>query len=422
MAVLSHFILLIFVSSYFLRFTSRFPVLGAVRFELILGIVLLIFALFILNPKDKFLYEIKTTKRLFLFIFYILISIPLVTWPGSVVKFYLLDWAKLTLFFIFIIVIVRTEKQLQWLVAVFLLCQSVRVLEPLYMHVTSGYWGSIAYSTVGGALTGLDRLSGSPYDIVNPNQLAWVAVGVVPFGYYLFWKRRGYWRLISIGLAPFFLKTILLTGSRSGLISLVVTVIAIVYFTKKRIRNALIVLAVSIPIFVYVGGGLGAGLQTRYLSLFVGNVAGSDTADRRIDDWFTRVETISHNPLFGNGLGSSAEVNVNIAGGGAQITHNLYIEVLQELGVVGFVMFLSFVYVMWRGVSKAIKRYRAEYDGEYCWLYNMSMALQVWLVMHLVYSLSCFGLRSYEWYFWGGCAAVLISLSSKVSNDNVRCR
>ena len=52
-----------------------------------------------------------------------------------------------------------------------------RVLEPLYMHLKSGYWGD--YASLGN-WEYMNRLSGSPYDIINPNGLGFVIIMTLP--------------------------------------------------------------------------------------------------------------------------------------------------------------------------------------------------------------------------------------------------
>ena len=57
-----------------------------------------------------------------------------------------------------------------------------RVLEPLYMHLRSGYWGDF---TSLGNWEYMDRLSGSPYDIINPNGLGFVIIMTLPLLHFL---------------------------------------------------------------------------------------------------------------------------------------------------------------------------------------------------------------------------------------------
>lgn len=407
-------VFLLFIVSYFVRFTPRFPVLGSIRFELLLGCVILL-AVLIQSYEDKWRFKISLGRRLYLFLAYVLLSLPFVTWPGSVMRFHLTDWIKVALLYIFIVALIRTQSQLKLLFSVFMATQFFRILEPLYLHITTGYWGSEAFSMAGGVQTFLNRLSGAPHDVVNPNQLAWVVVNMVPFLYYLCWKSGKWGKLLAVCTAPPFVYCLLLTGSRSGLLCLIFVVATIVFFTQNRWRNVMLALAVGIPLSLTVFAGLGGDLQTRYLSLIDSSVAGADTVKGRIDGLITGVWAISHNPLFGNGLGTSAETNVNIVGGLRQLTHNLYLEVIQETGIIGFILFASFLVAMFKCLVVAKSTILSKGYTQSYWLFRMTIAVQVWMIMDLFYSLSCFGLRSWEWYFFGGVSTVCLALAKELT-------
>jgi O-antigen ligase len=313
-------------------------------------------------------------------------------------------------FFTFLIVLVRTVGQLKWIFGVFMGCQVIRIFEPLYMHMTTGYWGSTAHSFVGGTLSTLKRLSGAPHDVVNPNQWAWVIVSMVPFVFYLLWKGGLSGKILALLAAAPFLYGLLLTGSRSGLLSLIFVVLAMVYFSRSRVRNLVVVAVIAFPVALYSFGVLGSDMQTRYLSLVDDSVAGADTVQGRINGWFRTFDTISNNPLFGNGLGTSRETNFHIIGGN-QITHNLYIEIIQEVGLVGFVLFILFIIAMFKSLMETKRLLIAQGRGESDWLFRLATATQVWVVMDLFYSMSCFGLRSWEWYFFAGVATISLALA-----------
>ena len=117
--------------------------------------------------------------------------------------------------------------------------------------------------------------------------------------------------------------------------------------------------------------------------------------------------------IFGHGLSTSRETNWNV-GGVDQIAHNLYIEILQELGIVGLVIFLMYVYAIWKSLVGA-KSFLEESIEENRWLINFVTAVQAWVLMDLFYSMACFGLSSWEWYLFGGMAAVSYRLAQKSS-------
>lgn len=391
--------------------------LGVVRFELLLGILLFL-SLILTTEEDKWRSATEPARRIYIFFLYVLLSLPVVTWPGSVLRFHLEEWLKVIFFFVCVVAAVRTVSQLKWFITVFLGCQVVRILEPLYLHITTGYWGDRAYSTVGGTLSGLNRLGGAPHDIVNSNQLAWVVVNTVPFFYYLLWGGGKLGKMMFLLAMPPFIYCMLLTGSRSGLLSLSFAVLAMVWLSRHRVRNLVIVMVMILPLAGYVMSHLSTDLQTRYLSLIDDSVPGADTAHKRVGAVINGIRSISNNPLFGNGLGTSKETNVNVLGGKAGITHNLYLEVFQEMGLIGFVLFMLYIVSIISCLKKA-RKLLEDQGLERTWLYRTATATFAWVAMDLFYSLSCFGLRSWEWYFFGAVSTLCLVFAEEGVAGNV---
>lgn len=396
--------------SYFLHLTARVPALGAIRFDLILIIAVLVMPFLEKKGLAKSLEQSRTAKILVAFIVFTVLTIPIVEWPGSVLNQGLMEFIKVVVFFFATLFVVDTRRKLKAFILFFLFCQFFRVLEPAYLHYTSGYWGDVAFSSVGQELQMLDRLSGAPYDVINPNQLAWVAVGLVPFMYY-FARNGGLGvKAAILGSLPAIGYAFVFTGSRSGLLSLMVVLLAVVFIGKGKMKRAALIVAVLMPVFFYSTGRMGDDLKERYLSLVDESVAGHDTAKGRIEGVKKSFTTFLNRPIAGHGLGTSKEVSANLLSGRAQISHNLYIEVLQEVGIAGFIIFMMFIGAIIGELRKAKVALSAAKQNDK-FLIAVSNAALAWCVMDLFYSLSCFGLNSWEWYLFGGIATVTRSLA-----------
>ncbi len=412
--MLAFFIYLLFTVSYFLHMTSRAAFLGTIRFDLILMIILFVFMIASTAEILKRYRQSPVCKRLIFFICYFMLTIPLVKWPGSVINYGLEYYLKAVFFFFFTLAFVNTEKRLKIFLLVFIGCQIFRGLEPAWMHYSVGYWGDIAYSHIGGKLDFLNRLSGAPHDIVNPNQLAWVIVSTVPFLIFIGWQGGGFLsKLLCLILAAGLLYAMMLTGSRSGLISLFSVFLGVVFFSKKRLRNLLLLLLVIAPLTILISGMLSPKMAERYRSIYDSAAVGADTAQGRIrglENNFTTLMTPY--ALFGYGLGTSREVNSNYLGS-AQPAHDLYIETLQEVGIIGFFLFAQYVFIIFK--SLYITLHNAP-DEEHNFLFLLIKSLLVWVWMDLIYSLSCFGLSSWEWYLFGGLTTVSLHLYQLKTN------
>jgi putative inorganic carbon (HCO3(-)) transporter len=390
---------LLFVCSWFLHLPARIPALGALRFDLLLVLALLAgsFSLSTREPSS----DAPVSRSLWLLVGCSLLSVPFVEWPGSALMAGFPNFFKAFVFFYFTNAFVDTPKQLKVLIAVVIGCELFRVLEPLYLHVTEGYWGSFA-SMAGWEY--MDRLSGAPHDVINPNGLAFVVLTVLPFLHYLSggqkWGRIGY-----LALLPALIYTLLLTGSRSGLVGL--AAIAVLVWWKSR-HKVMLAAAVVTAVFV-VTPLLTADQRDRYLSIWSSDTKNAGTAEGRLTGVQIDMQVALRRPLFGHGLGTSREANANF-GGRDKPSHNLYTEVAQEIGFVGLMLFLYFMRSLAVSLHAVATRIRKTHGAE-LFASRLASALQVWLGMNVLFSFAAYGLSEPDWYLAAGFTVALSRLS-----------
>lgn len=392
---------LLFTISYFLHLPARIPLLAVVRFDLVL--IAILFGLNFLGKEDKGGRSSSQTNKILIILFiYICISLPFVQWPGSVLNTGIPNLIKAVVFYYYTVSFINTERRLKVYAAVFIACQSFRILEPLYLHQAEGYWGSATH--LGGAEM-MDRLSGSPYDIINPNGLAFVITSVLPFFHYLSMGASFTYKFLYFAALPLFIYTLILTASRTGFLALAVILAGIVYNSRKK-GLLLIVIGVSA---VVVLSSLSDLQKERYLSIGQSNVRGAETAKGRIDGVMDNFQVALNRPVFGHGLGTSSEANYNTVGVGL-VAHNLFAELMQELGAIGSVIFLFFIGSIISNFRISRKKvYENQRRNNY--LINITGAMGVWLLMNIFFSLASYGLSSYEWYLFGGLSVVVRKLS-----------
>jgi putative inorganic carbon (hco3(-)) transporter len=389
---------LLFVISWFLHFGARLPILGLIRFDLLLIIVLSYLASS--GQGERSTQRTETDKLLRTLVTYAVLTIPFVQWPGSVINTGIPNFIKGIVFYYFTIVFVRTEKDLKKFVVVFIACQLWRILEPLYLHITQGYWGS------GASMANwehLDRLSGAPSDVVNPNGLAFIICTALPFLYFmagLSWKGR----LVFAFFTPACIYTLMLTGSRSGMLGFVIIFLGILVKAKRRF-----VWALSGILFVVVGFPLlSPDMQDRYLSIIGKGEKNAGTVELRVTGVQDHFVVALRRPIFGHGLGTSQEANANF-GFDDMPAHNLYAEVAQELGFVGLVIFIRFLKSIFAGFAKCKRAYNGQDASAF--LRKIVDAMQIFLVMNFLFSFASYGLNSYEWYLLGGFSVVMQRLA-----------
>jgi O-antigen ligase len=397
---------LLFIVSWFLQSGRRYSILGSIRFDLLL--VLAISVLCVLSPKRKMFSTTSLSTRTYVFILivYAVVTIPFVEWPGSVLKAGIQDFIKAAMFCIFTATLVRTERDLGKFLFVFVGCQAFRVLEPLYLHITQGYWGSFATM---GNWEAFDRLAGAPADIVNPNGLAFVIVTTLAFAHFLSPVAKVF-QLAYLGFLPLALYALALTGSRTGFVALVIVVGVIWWKSQRKVMMAAIIIAtvvVAVPL-------MSDTLTDRYLSLFESNTKNSATTQLRKDDVMAGLAVAMRRPFFGYGLGTSGEANANF-GTNERPVHLLYLEVVQELGFIGLPIFLAFMTTLTMELSRT--RAKCRQVGATGLVPRAGEALHTFLCMNLVFSLASYGLNSYEWYLMAGLATVLAQLAHELPQN-----
>jgi O-antigen ligase len=393
---------LLFVVSWFVHLPARLEFLGVIRFDLILVCILAGLALTRVSNDEQ---PAPAGKVLRLLIVYAIVMIPFVYWPGSAIKSGLPNFIKAVVFFYFTIAFVRTEADLKKFVLMFLSCQIFRIVEPLYLNLTQNYWGSAASM---GNWEHMLRLSGAPSDVINPNGLAFVVCTVLPFLYFMSGLSSKYF-FTALMLAPACLYVLSLTGSRSGIIGLAALMLGIVVKSKSR-ATLFLIATIGLVVAGFGFTFLAPNLQDRYLSIIGKGEKNTTTADQRMEGMEAQFEVVMNRPILGYGLGTSAEANVHFTTSGPYKdqelpAHNLYLEIAQELGVGGLIIFLFFIKEIFSGFAKS-KKLSARHDpGGF--LARMVDAMQVWLVMNVVFSFASYGLSSYEWYLFGGLSVVL---------------
>ena len=396
--------LLIYTVSFLLHIPERIPAIAVIRPDLILLAVL---SFSLIGTDWNRVTDSKPGRLLLILCAWIVLTIPFVEWPGSVIRDNWKPFLKAIIFFFAIVLSVSDRRRLKTFLIVFLGCQFFRVIEPLYMHVTDGYWGDAAH--LGGGEF-MNRLSGSPVDVVNPNGLAFVIVILLPFLHIqLFRSDSRLVQLLYLAVLPVLAYALMLTGSRSGLIGVFMVLIGLTWFSKKRLGMVILILLASVG-FV---SQLDDYQRDRYLSIFSAATLNAASAQGRIKGWSTELSVALKNPVFGHGVATSKEALFNVRGAG-QVSHNLYSESVIELGLPGTIIF--FWFLLSSGALVISKR-RRKLSGEaktestrIDYLQNMLDLLTISFFSWFIFHLAQYGLTEYHWYVLCGIAVVTSNL------------
>jgi hypothetical protein len=206
--------------------------------------------------------------------------------------------------------------------------------------------------TIAAFRTNLEGRAGysSNYD---PNDFAFVMVGLLPLVVTFGIISKGKRRLLYFGIAFFLALAMLFTQSRGGFIGLIFDIIAMTFLLPVAWRGQLRFRTsksqvIARVVLVALIGAVGwqslpetarARLET-ITSLGSDYNANSDTG--RIAIWSRNLPYAIHRP-WGYGAGTFETVDGLFGGGRYQAPHNTYLQALIELGVAGFGLFIAII-------------------------------------------------------------------------------
>lgn len=324
-----------YVVYWYLQGSFRFPVLGTIRFEFILGGVLLVFGIqsYFKNPNRKpsgisFWITMLFISMVIMVIFSYVPKISFDIFIDRVVKFALLGF--------FIVAFVTTPKRLVFFIFAYLFVFLKMGQEGFLGNIT----GSLVWEN-----QGLLRLNGPTPNYSHPNSFSGMALGTLPFVFYFFKIVPLYLRFILLVQLTFALNIIIFTGSRTGYVALVIGLVFLIWKSKNRILVFFKVLLIAAVIVSFIPSDYIERLQTIFTQK---DKEGNSTGLRKeiLED---ALQVFLDNP-FGVGVGAFPAVRLQRFGR-TQDTHNLYLEIATNLGLQGLVVFFGLIFQLLRMLS-----------------------------------------------------------------------
>jgi putative inorganic carbon (hco3(-)) transporter len=236
---------------------------------------------------------------------------------------------------------VRTPKQLRWFIFIWLLVCWKGTLE----GVIGGITGSLVWEN-----QGIPRLHGNGL-WSHPNSFSQFAIGVIPFCFYLFPVVKRKWLKLGIlTLFCFATYVVIFTGSRTGYLGYLIMIVLFFFQSSKQVRTVIVIMSLlMIPIFFTF---MPQNYQERFMSSFTGQEKEGGSKQARLtlykEGWFV----FTHHP-FGVGLGNYPEAGMKYFKY-KQEQHCLYTEVLTEIGLQGFAVFMVFLWKIY-SILQALK-------------------------------------------------------------------
>lgn len=253
------------------------------------------------------------------------------------------EYFKLLVFYFILVLTIQDEDELKLFILAYVLIMSLYVGKSAWEFFVNGrYWWAM----------GIKRMPGVDITYSDPNYFAGSIAYSLPFLWAMIktsFEQR-WLKLLLWGYAVLALVCIVYTGSRSGMVTALLFFLLVWLGSSHRVKGLLL-----LPILLVVmWTAMPDSYKIRFESIFVEGVAeeagqgGADnSAKGRIAGLQTGFKTFLSNPLLGIGPGNFkyawAGGTGEVIGGSA---HNMYGQVLGELGGVGFCSFFALVGLM----------------------------------------------------------------------------
>ena len=424
-----------YVITWWLEVGKRVGFLGQIRFEFLIAALLGFIIVFHpvkmpqLDPAEK-----RIVKGIFFYFLALLISLIIsqdFSRSLDIVVNRVLKLAAMTLFMTFFI-------------------QSPRHLWYFLISTFASYF-KVGQETFRGRITGsmvwenqgIMRLNGPTNSMFgDPNSLSGKTVSLLPYLWFLFPLIKKYWKVIVLIQVIFAINIIVFTGSRTGYLATCTMLLAFWWYSAKKGKLFLgLIVLLLVTLFA-----VPTQYKARFMSSFEGKEAEGHSKQTRVGLLHDAALVFMEYP-YGVGPGCFIVVQAR-AGRNEQETHNLYTQILTEIGFQGFIAFVYFIYSVVKSLritrEKGVKTIRKLSLPEHQ-LKGMSVDLQNLFssekkklkMLHAVCDgtlvflfirgvLGIFGHDLYEIYWWiaAGLALVLANIqkvADKRSEELVSC-
>jgi hypothetical protein len=297
------------------------------------------------------------------------------------------DYFKVFVFYGLLVTMVHTERDLRRVVLALLVIMTIYLAHSLREYASGRHVFRM----------GIERMVGVDTSMGDPNSFGATVVYVLPF-VLPFWRdpQSRSWRWLMAGYVALSMACVGLTGSRSAFVGLVLAVFLTVVKSQYRTRMAFLAL-IAAPLMWAV---LPQTLQTRFETIVnpeVGPVNAQTSAQGRIEGLLTGIRLWQENPFTGCGPGAWIP-----ASGNKLESHNLYGQLIGELGSLGALAFIAVLFGFWSNVRWVKKTYQQHPEWGQDFLYHLAQAIGLAVILMLFVGNFGHNLYRYMWLWYGG--------------------
>jgi O-antigen ligase len=300
------------------------------------------------------------------------------------------SYLHVALFYVLVVTSVRDEKSLRRLVAMFLVSVGLYMGHSLLEYVN----GRFEYRQ------SIVRMVGVDVTYADPNAFAATVLLSLPMTL-PFWNhnRSIALRLLLVAYTVTACGCILLTGSRTGFVGLGVYGAFSLVFARSKAKMLGLLCAAAILLMLFMPDAL----QDRFLTLIDpsrGPANAQESAEGRIGGFLEGFHLWDQNPVLGVGPGAFL-----YATGLGYNSHNVYGQVVSEMGVVGTLAFSGLLlcfYLNWRETRRHFRRQRPDF------VYHVSRAVALNVLLLLLMGWAGHNLFRYNWLWFAAFQAIAV--------------
>lgn len=402
-------LLLLYSVIYFCRtgdlvpFLGRVPLLAAVRHEALVAVLVLVVVVQNEEARRNLVGAFRNGawKTYTLFVVLAGLSIPFAAWPGNAFDWFV-DFFKLFLFCVMIVGAIRSEREFDRFVLVYLICMAYVAIGPIQNYLAGNFMYDYA--------TGTHRI-GSPIRFYkNPNVLAVTLLQCVPFIYYRMvctgFLRKKLFSILSVASITTMLFVVVITGSRGAV--LVVIGMAAMICWRSRYRTVTIV--VGLVLAAVAWGVIGPEYQQRYLTIGEFGESDKPAMDRILGLKHGFLMMLAH-PISGVGIGCYHHARWHMFEYPLW-AHSLPGQLMGELGIPGTITFIVFLWLCYRN-TRATRRLLSESGMQSDMLYYCALAIEASLFAQIINGIAQHSLYLFGFYVMGALSVVLLRLAEK---------
>ena len=279
---------------------------------------------------EKVPIEVPVVRDVMILVGVAMVTVPISVWPAHSLLFLFNVFLKTVLLFLLVIYWCRSVQDVRRLLWVYCIA-SVAVVLP---GVLSGHAGQERYS--------VESLS---YD---PNDIALLQVMALPLIVYLYSTSGRRLRVVLAVMALLCLYGVVLTQSRGGFLALVVAGSLILSRSSMSRSAKVSIVALGIVVFGVLAG---TAWKDRIRTMWDPQSEYDQTAGGRTEVWKASLLLLATHP-WGVGIDNFVTAEGLSHGGTGKwsASHNSFLEIAVELGIVGLVIFIRLL----RGVMKTL--------------------------------------------------------------------